>query len=423
MTGQFYRSGMKWQTTYDETGDALYDLIDDYYMGAYNQFMKAEGAAVYGDNGYFNAIMGRDISLAMFSSDNAYAMIGARAYQHEGVRISKALATYGINAAGKFVGIGGGTVQDGAIPESVKLPVNEYRQPYKEVPFSYDYGLGLRALEGKDDTTAYRDYVNVMATNYSDYIDRTILQPLNSIETGMPVTDGVETSLNPISRIISGFSEIGMVENGTTITPEMVSPYGGMGSSKGDFYAERTAKKSNLDAHVNDAKGGQLTLMDLKRLYRVCSVNWKNSSSPNNKIWLMGNIAQDKIAALMMASNYYKESVYIQRDFNGVKTIPGRDVGFLVNSFQNVPIIQDGNINFDYDILQPSAVRMGDIYLCDLDHMWMSTLTPVDTFSCDNPAITRKLQEVNVMNMRCELRCDRFIGSGKIVNLGDDIGA
>ena len=418
-TGKFVKMGTKLGTCYDETGDALYDLIDDYYNGAYN-FMKSEGAATYGDNGYFNAIMGKDISLAMFTSENIFSMIGARPYQHEGVRISKELATYGLDSSKKFVPIGAGTRQDGAIPDSVKLPVDEFRQPYKEVPFSYDYGLGLRALEGKDDTTTYRDYVSVMSTNYSDYIDRTIIRPVSN---GQPTVEGVETSLNSISRIVSGFDEIGKIEDGVEITAGMVSPYGGMGSSRGDYYQFRSEKRSNLDGQLIDLQGGQLTLMDLKKLYRICSVNWKNAANPNNKIWAMGNVAQDKIGALMMASNYYRESVYIQKTFNGVQTIPGRDVGFLVNSFQNVPIIQDGNFNFDYDIYQPSAVRMGEIFLLDLDHLWTSVLTPVDTFSVDNPAITRKLHEVNVMNMRCEIRSDRYIGSGKIINVGDDIGA
>ena len=158
----------------------------------------------------------------------------------------------------------------------------------------------------------------------------------------------------------------------------------------------------------------------MNKLWRQCSVNWANSAAPNNKIWTMGNITQSKLSALMLANNVYLDSVAVQRSFNGVKTIPGRDVTMLLNCYNNIPIIQDGNINFDYETKKVSAVKTGDISLLDLDHIWMSVLTPVTVFSCDNPAITRKLQEVNVMAANMETRIDSFIQHGKIINLADD---
>ena len=63
---------------------------------------------------------------------------------------------------------------------------------------------------------------------------------------------------------------------------------------------------------------------------------------------------------------------------------------------------------------------MGDVFLLDLDHIWMSMLTPVQTFNINNPAITRALQERNVMNARMELRTDGYIFSGRITNIADD---
>lgn len=409
-TGKFVQMGTKFGTTYPERGDAMYDLIDDFYTGMYS-IAKSAGAATYGDNGYFNAIMGKEITAAMFSSDNAFTAIGARPYNHEGVRIALELATYGLDAAGNFVGIGADTVQDGNIPESVEMPVNEYRQPYKDLPFAFDYGLGLQAIENKDDTIQYRDYIEKMSANYSDFIDRTLLRPIN---VKQPTKNGIETSLNGISRCISAYAELSRTD--VSLNASDICPYGG---SNGDFTA-RAVAASNLDGQLIDAAGGVMSLTDMKKLWRRCSVNWRDSASPNNKAFFMSNVAQDKLAALMLANNVYLDSVYVQRTFNGVKSIPGRDVGILLNSFQNVPIVQDGNINFDYSTKKVSDVKMGEVYLLDLDHIWMSVLTPVEMFTDNNPARTRMLRERNVMSMRAETRIDSFIQHGRLVGLADD---
>lgn len=416
--GLFKSYGGKYYADYSETADGMYDFVDDYYGSFMNSSLtKSAGAAVYGDNGYFNAIYGKQITAAMFMSDNVFAALGARPYNHEGVRISPELATYCLDETGKFVGLGAGTVQDGKVADSVRLPVDELREPIKSVTMSYDYGFVLQGVEGKDDTIAYKDYMKKIGANFSNAADQTIVAPVSG---GMPVTDGVETSLQRISRMISSYEEIGKTEQGVTITAGMASPYGGLTSSRGDFYDKRSSGPSNYDGQLVDADGGVLTLNMMNKLWRLCSVNWANSAAPNNKIWTMGNITQSKLSSLMLANNVYLDSVAVQKTFNGVKTIPGRDVTMLLNCYNNIPIIQDGNINFDYVTKKVSAVKTGDISLLDLDHIWMSVLTPVTVFSCDNPAITRKLQEVNVMAANMETRIDSFIQHGKIINLADD---
>lgn len=413
MTGEFVKLGTKLGTTYPETGDAMYDLIDDFYSGMY-AFARSAGAATYGDNGYFNAIMGKEITAAMFSSDNIFTALGARPYNHEGVRLSLELASYGLDSNGDFVGIGAGTVQDGYVPESVRMPVEEVREPYKDLPFSFDYGLGLQALESKDDTIAYKSYIDMMSANYSDLMDRTLCRP---VYLKQPTVDGVETSLNSLSRIISGFNEIGKVEHGVTITPEMVSPYGGQSSARGDFYAYRSSGESNMDSQLMDAEQGTLTPDMLYDLHIRCSVNWKDSGNPNNKVWFGSNIAMRKLSQLNETHQALLNTVYVQRDFNGVKTYPGRDTGFLIRSVQEIPYIVDGNLNFDYTTKKVSTVQMGEMFLSDLDHLWMRVLTPVELWSVTNPAITRKLQEVNVMSARMETGSDSYIQHGKLFNL------
>ena len=443
MSGQIIDTPSFKGTTYDPSSAGLMELIDDYYASS---FGKSAGAVGYGlgspnGEGYFNALMGKEITVGIFSSDNIFTAIGARAYDHEGVRIQYEQAAYGMagefthngaNMVGSqtgFLGIGAGTNQDGLVPDSVYVPIDNFREPYKEVPFAYDYGLGMMALENKDDTIAYKSYVDKVSANYSDLIDKTILRPLE-IRQPTAANNNItnrtaETSLQGISRAIASGNEIGKTYNGVTIDESMVSPYGGVA---GDFYAYRGYNndthdahiENNLDGNVFDLNGATIALTDLRKAYRTASVNWDDSANPNGKIWCMSNVLQDKVGALMMANNILLNTVYAQRTIAGVKTIPGRDAGILLNSFNNIPIIQDGNLNFDFNTKKVSRVKMGDCYLLDLKHIWMSMLTPVQTWNVNNPSITRSLQEKNLMNMRAELRTDRYIGTAKIVNIADD---
>ena len=100
--------------------------------------------------------------------------------------------------------------------------------------------------------------------------------------------------------------------------------------------------------------------------------------------------------------------------------MPGRDVGLVLKSFNNIPLILDGNINYDYDRKKVSAVKFGDIFLLDMDHIWMSILTPIQLHNVANPAITGYLQEKNVVHTRMETRIDSFIQHGRLVGIADD---
>ena len=380
-SGSFVKMGDKWGTTYPETGDAMFDLIEDFYQASYS-YAKSAGAATYGDNGYFNAIMGKAITAAMFASDNIFTALGAKPYQHEGVRLALNLATYGLNSSGKFVGLGAETLPDGDIGASVQMDVTEYRERYKELPFRYDYGLALMALENKDDTIAYNDYTKKMAANYSDEFDKTLNR---TIDNPQPTVNGIETSLNGIPRVISSYGELSRTD--VTLTANDICPYGG---TTGDFSARGTGK-SNLDGRLVDLEGSAATLDDFDKLWMKCSTNWTDHANPNGKMWGMSPFMQQKMSALMRSQNLLLDQVWTQRDFNGVKTVPGRGGGIILNAYNNTPIIQDGNIAFDYTGLQVSDTSLGDVYLLDLDHLWISVLTPVEMFSVNNSAVTLTL--------------------------------
>lgn len=417
--GKFYRNGSQYGSNYAATPDAMMEMMTDFYNGGWQVFTsglrKSDGAATYGDNGYFNEIFGADITAGMMSCKNIYTSIGSRPYNHVGVRIAYAQADIGKDRDGNFKGIGYETAQDGKIGASKSIPILEVAEPYKEVPFPWDYGLGLMAVEGKDDVSSHKQYAKMIATSYANAIDLAILRPIG-IKQPTVVKDlkEVETSLQGINRMISGFEEIGKTNRGETLTADMVSPYGG---TKSDLYDFRSAKKSPFDGQLVDANNDPLDLDHMDALWTRCMAGWDEMSNPNNKIWAMSHNGEQKLSAQFRGMQRMLDTIAVQRSFAGVKTIPGRDGGILINSYHTIPIIMDPNIALDFATEVPSTSIIGDIGLYDLDHMWMSMLTPVSVYSTDNVAITRELLEKSVIHARMETRIDKFIGHGRITNL------
>ena len=141
-----------------------------------------------------------------------------------------------------------------------------------------------------------------------------------------------------------------------------------------------------------------------------------SSANPNNKIFGMSIVALEKIGSLVNSQNLWLESVYVQRDFNGVKTMPGREVGgILASAYRNIPIIVDGNYNYDATTKRIGK-DLGTVGLYDLDNLYLRLLTPVEFRSTEDFSITRELQEFNVMLMRAETGISKFLGMGRCVN-------
>ena len=447
MSGQFYYQGDRIVgSSFQPTTQGFIDLCDTFYDVKASAFGKAMGSIGYGlgspnGPGYFNPIFDKRLTAAVFKCDNTISLIGKRAYDHEGQRLITKLAAYGmadeftrngvsmVGSQTGFLGLGAGTNQDGLIQDDQYLPVEAFRMPAVDLPFPWSYGLMMQALEGKDDTVEYKSFVNMYAQNYSDEADRTILRPLwckqpvaanNNI-----VKRTAETSMQGISRLIASGEEIGKTYNGVEITEDMVSPYGGV---NGDFYAYRGKNSASGDAHeknyidgnVVDMQGDSLTTAAMRKAYRMAYLGW-DSPSPNGKVWIMSHIAQDKLGAITEANKQsYLNSVYVSKGFNGVQAQPGRDTGFVANSYDNIVIIQDPNVSFDYGTLMPSATRMGDIYLLDMNYFWTAVLTPMETWKLNNPATSRDLLEHNLMSSRMNVRISKAISHAKIVNMADD---
>ena len=467
--GQFFKSGGQMFTTYDATSEGCKQLINDFYDGGwqafYSSFARSAGSPVFDgglnntgySGGFFNPKFGMDVTAAMFTSKKVSSALPKRAYDHEGMRLLTQYATYGTAkefqrfgqpvfgtwsgdtwtpgeggyGADDFLGLGAATYADGPIMDSVSMTYDMIRIPAKELPLPYDFGLMLKALETKDDdTAAYKQYIDQIGNNYADLMDKTILR---DIHLRQPTRNGQETSLNGLARIFSSGEEVGVGDNIGMILPwggingDMAGGYNGQmsdgqGRATGFTYdtdgviTAANHTKNNYDSQIVDADGAVPTLGMFDELYMKCMVNWDDDY--NNKFWLMSPLEWMKLNQLSKANQIYNDSVYSTLTISGMKTPEGRDYGWLLNSYQNIPIIMSGNMAFDYGGKTVNTAKYGETMLIDGQHVWMCVLSPVEVWNVENPAITRDLKEKNLTHMRAELRADKFISSGRLKNVG-----
>ena len=391
----------------EENGMPIYATTEALFNGYYNsQLAKSAGAMGYSTTGAVNPIYGQFVSAVVFACDSVYTALGVKPWDKTGVRVQTALAQKG----------GIGTNRGGAIPTSVKPDLAMVREPYKELPFAFNYDIGLMELENKDDTITWQNYVELQGRTYSDAIDTDLLAP---IEDATATRAGEEIQIEKLSRIFSAYGEIGQsydtlnTGSATTITASMVSPYGGTSS---DLYPYRSAGVSAFDSYVDNGNT-TLDLTDLDKAWSGVAPYWANAAAPQNKMWAMSFEFQRRIGGLLSASNRYMESVFTVRDINGVSTVPGRDVGFVTKAYNDIPIISDGNFNVNRTTqLIPNSPALGDAFLVDLDHIWYKALRPVDFRTTDQYQIYDQLTNKAVYFMEGEICSDSWRGSAKITN-------
>lgn len=480
-TGQFHvTGGGQLFTTYEPTSEGCSQLINDFYNGGWQAFhsgfARSVGNAVFdggfgSTGGMFVPKFGQDVTASMFTSKTIFGALPKRAYDHEGMRLLTRFATYGTAAdyAGTgitgigsmapstFLGLGAATAPDGQLPPGVTMQYDLIRIPYKENPLKFNYGLGLKAMEGKDDTATYKQYIDFIKQNYNDLADKTVLR---SIGTQMPKVGNLETTMNGLARIFSSGEELDTSKTGALTNANLILPWGGInGDMAGGYYVDPgdnafnkvgdanarqragshtmpngqgraqgitwsddgtvtgyAHTKNNYDAQIVDAEGSVPALGMFDELYMKCLTNWEGDYS--DKCWIMSPLQWNKLNQLCKANNIYVDSMYTTMTMHGMKTNEGRDVGMALNSYMNIPIIMSGNMAFDYAGAVVNTAMYGDTFLLDLKHTWLCMTSPMEVWTIENPAITNDLMEHNVTNMRCEVRADKFITSGRLKNVG-----
>ena len=97
---------------------------------------------------------------------------------------------------------------------------------------------------------------------------------------------------------------------------------------------------------------------------------WERGGNP--KVILTGYDTLMRLQQLLQAQQRFMEEKRVTPTYNGVKGVPGIEAGFIVATYNGVPIIPSKDVNDD-----DGLARM---YFLDTDYLYFSTAIPTQYF-------------------------------------------
>jgi len=278
-----------------------------------------------------------------------------------------------------------------------------------------DDGVGdLRALIRED-----------MGKHHAEVQNMMLLMPLQKY--GEATTEAnIGRNYTSLMKIVSSSEELqhmsdaGLFTSGTneagdaTLDSRVVDLFG-----KSDRQlSSGAAQASYLDAQVDMGTNyliGNARVLTLTILNDMITKLRQAGGAP--KVILTGYDTIQHIGDLLQSQERFMERKEIVPTHNGVRGVKGREVGFRVATYFDIPLIPCK----DMPKTGLGANKLSDLLLLDTDHLWLSVMKPTQYFEDGidngNPFGVGVLGNRGMYRTIAETGCSFFKGQGKITNI------
>ena len=361
------------------------DDLDAYFYGPNaEEIMKEDFPLTTGTAGVYNRIYGRRIWLQLNTELNAFAIIPKEPWTYSGFRVFKS-----------YLDPANGIGETGTIPGSADV----------DARFAQINGVIPKTLVHVFEVS---DILEELAARGDDIIG----EPLNALkeifglqhirDMNVHLTTKVEAvnSVNPdsLDHIISSYSE-------STIT--------GIGA-KADIYGINRSDSVNHEPWADAIvlhNNGTLRTLELQLLDAAFQQVLAAGGMP--KVILTGYDTVMAISQLLETSRrYVMPTARIQPTYNGVTGIEGTEGGFIVATYNGIPIIPSQHVQKD------GAGSLSRIYFLDTDYLAFRVLRPTGYFEAGirtgDPFVINKFTQKGLYRTVGELICRRFNVMAKI---------
>ncbi len=332
------------------------------------------------------------------------AMDAPNADEIGGVDENHALASTGLNAIA---------------PEYTTL----YMSP-KTVAHQFDYselaaemakiddGVGdLRSLIREDMGKLHAEVQSVMA-----------VMPLENYDTSG--YDSSERNYTSLMKIVASSQEMeAMVD--ASMTNASSSSTGGLITQLSQIYCNDSRdlvsnayNASFMDSVIDYGSGyaaGNVRALTTTLLNNMIQNLRTNGGTP--KVILTGYDTSQTIADLLQSQERFLERKEVLPTHQGVKGVKGREVGFRVATYFDIPLIPCK----DMPSTGQGTTKVSDLLFLDTDHLWLAVMKPTQYFedgiNHGNPFGVGSLGNRGLFRTMGELGCTFFKGQGKITNV------
>ena len=363
--------------------------MERYYYGAGNsmgysytgsELLKADAPLLSTTAGTYQAIYGRKVWSQLNQEFNAFSILPKKPWDRSGWRVVTARPT---------TAVGGGIAENGTLPDTTKPTFQNVAAKPKTIAHTFDMSEVAIFLNDKDDGLG--DIRSVlkeeMGKHHAEHINQMLTEDVttvagNDFESLDRVTTG-DNSMTSGTHYDAGDEDIYSIDR----------------SANSWSFAEDDANSSSTNR--------TLSLDQLDNIFRLV---WERGGNP--KVMLTGYDTLMRIQQLLQAQQRFMEEKRVVPSYNGVKGVPGVEAGFIVATYNGVPIIPSKDIAKD---------GISRIYMLDTDYLYFSTAKPTQYFESGietgDPFAINRLGQEGLYRTMGEIWTTFFGGQGSIRDL------
>jgi len=339
--------------------------MERYYYGAGNamgysysgsELLKADSPMLSTTAGTYQAIYGRKAWSQLNQEFNAFSILPKKPWDRSGWRVITGKPSDATTGS-----LLGGVAENATLPDTQRPTFQHIAAKPKTIAHTFDMSETAIFLADKDDGMG--DIRSVlkeeMGKHHAESINKMLLDKVDN-------TAG--NNFESLDRITAAHNDDANSKTGLDADHNVLSA-----TSNLDIYSiGREANRSWANAEmsnniVSDTATDRVLSLDV--LDDIFQRLWVRGGNP--KVILTGYDTLMRLQQLLQSQQRFMEEKRVTPTYNGVKGVPGIEAGFIVATYNGVPIIPSK------DVAKDTIARM---YLLDTDYLHFSTAIPTQYF-------------------------------------------
>ena len=339
--------------------------MERYYYGAGNamgysysgsELLKSDSPMLSTTAGTYQAIYGRKVWSQLNQEFNAFSILPKKPWDRSGWRVitgKPSDATTGSSL--------GGVAENSTLPDTQRPTFQHIAAKPKTIAHTFDMSETAIFLADKDDGMG--DIRSVlkeeMGKHHAESVNKMLLDDVDN-----PAGNNFES----LDRVTAAHNDSNASKTGLDADHDALSA-----SSDLDIYSiGREANRLWANAEMSNnivsdtATDRVLSLDVLDDLFQRL---WVRGGNP--KVILTGYDTLMRLQQLLQSQQRFMEEKRVTPTYNGVKGVPGIEAGFIVATYNGVPIIPSKDVQKD---------TISRMYLLDTDYLHFSTAIPTQYF-------------------------------------------
>ena len=367
--------------------------MERYYYGAGNamgysysgsELLKSDSPMLSTTAGTYQAIYGRKVWSQLNQEFNAFSILPKRPWDRSGWRVITEKPNAGT--------VHGGVAENAILPDTVKPVFQHIAAKPKTIAHTFDMSETAIFLADRDDGLG--DIRSVlkeeMGKHHAEMVNKMLLTDVDT---------AAANNFESLDRITASHAIMGGSTDWMDTADDM------------DIYSINRSDNDWSDAEVNAGASGADRVLSLDQLDTLFQQVWERGGNP--KVMLTGYDTLMRLQQLLQSQQRFMEEKRVTPSYNGVKGVPGMEAGFIVATYNGVPIIPTKDMDDDGNLSK--------IYYLDTDYLYFSTAIPTQYFESGietgDPFAINRLGQEGLYRTMGEVWTTFFGAQGSVRNL------